>query len=107
MVLSSNGCYVWRPAVLDASHEFLNGTARLTRNDGAAVVVRGPRLVGDSILATATRTVTPVTFARAEVRQIEVRRLSRGRTAAVGAVLLAAYWVASWGFSDAAVDTAP
>jgi hypothetical protein len=106
-LVSLNACYVWRPAVLDAGHEFLNGNARLTRTDGTAVVVRGPRLVGDSIVGTATRTVTPVAFARADVRRIEVRRLSRGRTAAVGAVLMAAYLVATWGFSDSSIDTAP
>jgi hypothetical protein len=104
-LLSLNGCYVWRPAVLDSSHEFLNGQARLTRTNGVATMVRGPRLVGDSIVATATRTVTPVAVPRADVRRIDVRRLSRGRTAAVGAVLLAAYWLAAWGFSDSSVDT--
>jgi hypothetical protein len=106
ILLSLSACYVWRPAVLDANHEFLNGTARLTRRDGVAVIVRGPRLVGDSIHASATRTVTPVAFALADVRQIEVHRLSRGRTAAAGALLMAAYLAASWGFSDSSAEAA-
>jgi hypothetical protein len=106
-VAGLNACYVWQPAVLDPTHEFLNGDARLTRSDGAAVVVCGPRLVGDSIVATATRTVTPVVIPRADVRRIEVRRLSGGRTAAVGAILMAAHLAVTWGVRDSSVDTVP
>jgi hypothetical protein len=91
--------------VLDSTHEFLNGQARLTRTSGVTTVVRGPRLVGDSIIGTATQTVTPVAVPRADVQRIEVRRLSRARTAGAGAVLMAAYLVAVWGFSDSSVDT--
>lgn len=105
MVLSLNACYVWQPAVLDSTHQFLNGTARLTSTDGGVVVLRGPRVVGDSIVGTATRTVTPVAVARSDVRRVEVRRLSRGRTAAAGAVVMAAYFAATWAFSDASVET--
>ena len=107
MLVTLNACYVWRPAVLDPTNSFLNGTARLTRSNGAQVLVRGPRIVGDSIVATSTRTVTPVSVARSEVQKIEVRQLSRGRTAAAGAVLMAVYLVATWGFSDTTVDPAP
>ena len=106
-ILTLNACYVWRPATLDSTHGFLNGTVRLTRTNGAQLPVRGPRVVGDSIVATSTRTVTPVSVARSEVQKIEVRQLSRGRTAAVGAVLMAVYLVATWGFSDTTVDSAP
>lgn len=107
LLLTVNACYVWRPAALDPTPGFLNGTTRLTRTNGAQVIVRGPRVVGDSIVATSTRTVTPVSVARSEVQKIEVRQLSRGRTAAVGAVLMAVYLLATWGFSDTTVDPAP
>lgn len=103
-LLSLNGCYVWQPAVLDSTHEFLNGQARLTRTSGVTTVVRGPRLVGDSIIGTATRTVTPVAVPRADVQRIDVRRLSRARTAGAAAVLMAAYLVAVFGFSDSSVN---
>ena len=101
-LLALNACYVWRPATLDPSHDFLYGTARISRTSGAETVVRGPRLVGDSILATATRTVTPVAIARTDVQRIEVRRLSRGRTAIAGIGIMAAYFALAWGFSDSA-----
>ena len=44
-----------------------------------------------------------IAFASDSVRQIEVRTLSRKRTAAIGSVGLAIYLLAAWSFSDQAV----
>ena len=103
-VLLTTACHVWAPATLDPTHEYLNGRARLYRNDSGMVVVNGPRIVGDSIVARAPNGTARLAFARSDVQRVEVSRVSRGRTAAAGLVLFVAYIAAQIALSDASTD---
>lgn len=91
-LLLSGACHVWKPTELGPTREFLNGRARIERTDGTIMVMRGPRLVGDSVVGTHERTPAHVALARADVRRIEVEQIDRGRTAAAGAGLVLLYW---------------
>jgi hypothetical protein len=91
LVLAS-GCHVWKPVELGPTREFVNGRTRIERSDGTTQIVRGPRLVGDSVVATHERTSARVALASADVRRMEVEQIDRGRTAVVGAGLLLLYW---------------
>lgn len=100
VLLAVGACHRWVPAELGPSNEFLNGRARLHGADGTTRIVEGPRIVGDSIVGRAPNSSASILTARADVRRIEVQRIDRGRTAIVGAGLLALYWVAAFAFSD-------
>jgi len=100
LVLAVGGCHRWVPAELGPSNEFLNGRVRLHGVVGATRVVEGPRIVGDSIVGRAPNSSASITMARADVQRIEVQRIDRGRTAIVGAGLVALYWIAAFAFSD-------
>jgi hypothetical protein len=102
----TTACHVWKPATLDPTHEYLNGRARLYRTDGSSVIVNGPRVVGDSIVARWPNGTARVAFARSDVQRVEVSRVSRGRTAAVGLVLFVAYMAAQIALADASTDYA-
>ena len=106
IALLTTACHVWRPATLDPSHEYLNGRARLHRTDGSAVVVNGPRVVGDSIVARWQTGSARIAFARSDVQSVEVSKLSRGRTAAVGLVLFVAYIAAQIALADTSTEYA-
>jgi hypothetical protein len=82
---------VWRPAELDPTQEFLNGRVRITRTDGSTILIRGPRLVGDSVVGTWATTAARMAIARSDVKGMDVERISRGRTALVGAGLAVLY----------------
>ena len=92
-LLFASACHVWRPAELGPTREFVNGRTRIERTDGTTQIVRGPRLVGDSVVGTHERTSARVALASADVRRLEVEQISRGRTALVGAGLVVLYWV--------------
>jgi hypothetical protein len=106
LLLAANACHVWRPAALDETHDFINGRARIERADGASTIVRGPRIEGDSVVATHVKTATRVTLPRTDVRRIEVERISRGRTALAGAGLVGLYLVISAVAAAAAASAA-
>jgi hypothetical protein len=89
----ASACHVWKPIELGPSKEFVNGRARIERTDGTTQIVRGPRLVGDSVVGTHERTSARVALASADVRRMQVEQIDRGRTAVVGAGLLLLYWV--------------
>jgi hypothetical protein len=91
-LLFAAACHVWKPAELGPTREFLNGRTRIERSDGTTMIMRGPRLVGDSVVGTHERTSARVALASADVRRIEVEQIDRGRTAAAGAGLLLLYW---------------
>jgi hypothetical protein len=100
-VLSASACHVWKPAELGPTREFLNGRTRIERADGTTMIMRGPRLVGDSVVGTHEKTSARVSLASADVRRIEVEQIDRGRTAMVGAGLLLLYWA----YAAAVVDS--
>ena len=100
-LVASSGCHVWVPTQLGPSQQFVNGRARLHRADGTTVVVEGPRVEGDSIVGRPPNSSAHIGVAQADVRSVEVRRLSRGRTAAVGGVLFVLYQVLSYVIADA------
>ena len=87
-----SGCHVWKPIELGPTREFVNGRMRIERTDGTSMIVRGPRVVGDSVVGTHERTSARVALASADVRRMEVEQIDRGRTAVVGAGLLLLYW---------------
>jgi hypothetical protein len=103
-VMVTTACHVWVPATLDPTHEYLNGRARLHRTDGSAVVVNGPRVVGDSIVGRWPNGSARVAFARSDVQGVEVSRVSRGRTALVGLGLFALYMAAQVALADASTE---
>ena len=84
---------MWKPAELGPTREFLNGRTRIERTDGTTMIMRGPRLVGDSLVGTHEHTSARVALASAEVRRMEVQQIDRGRTAVVGVGLVLLYWV--------------
>ena len=95
-----SACHVWRPAELGPSQAFLNGRVRITRTDGSTVFMRGPRLVGDSVVGTWATTTARMAIARSEVKGMEVEHISRGRTALVGAGLAVLYIALMVALSD-------
>jgi len=103
VLLVANACHVWKPAELGPTHGFINGRTRIERTDGSSVIVRGPRLDGDSVVGTHATTQARVTLPYADVRRVEVQRISRGRTALVGAGLLVLYW----GIQAATISDSP
>jgi hypothetical protein len=100
-----SGCHVWVPTELGPSKQFVNGRARLHRADGTTLVMEGPRVEGDSIIGRPPNSSARLGLAQSDVRSVEVRRLSRGRTAAVGVVLFVLYQGLSYLIADASTDT--
>ena len=88
----ATSCHVWKVTELGPSQQFVNGKTRIARVDGSQVIIRGPHIAGDSIVGTHATTQAQVALARSDVKRVEVERISRGRTAALGAVLFALYW---------------
>ena len=103
-VVLTTACHVWKPATLDSTHDYLNGRTRIYRADGSSVIVNGPRIVGDSVVGRWPNGSARVAYARSDVQRVEVSRISRGRTAAVGLVLFVAYMAAQIAFADASTD---
>lgn len=96
-----SGCHVWVPTELGPSRQFVNGRARLHRGDGTTVTMEGPRLEGDSIIGRPPNSSARIAVSQGDVRGVEVRRLSRGRTAAVGVLLFVLYQGVSYLIADA------
>jgi hypothetical protein len=63
--------------------------------------MEGPRVEGDSIIGRAPNSSAQLGVARGDMRSVEVRHISRGRTAAVGLVLLALYEAAAYLYIEA------
>ena len=101
----ASGCHVWVPTELGPSKPFVNGRARLHRVDGTMVLMEGPRVEGDSIVGRPPNSAAHIGVAQADVRSVEVRRLSRGRTAAVGVVLFVVYQGLYYLVADTNTDT--
>jgi len=99
-LMLASACHVWKPVELGPTREFVNGRTRIERTDGTTTIIRGPRLVGDSVVGTHERTSAHVALASADVRRMEVKQISRGRTAVVGAGLLLLYWAFVATFSE-------
>jgi hypothetical protein len=104
-LLVVSGCHVWVPTELGPSKQFVNGRTRLHRGDGTTVVMEGPRVEGDSIIGRPPNSGARIGVAQSEVRSVEVRQLSRGRTAAVGVVLFVLYQGLSVLIADESTDT--
>ena len=102
LLMVASACHAWKPVELGPTREFVNGRTRIERTDGTIMIMRGPRLVGDSVVGTHERTSARVALATADVRRLEVEEVSRGRTALVGVGLLILYWVFVEKFSDSA-----
>lgn len=100
-----SGCHVWVPTALGPSRPFVNGRARLHRADGTTLLIEGPRVEGDSIVGRPPNSAAHIGVAQTDVRSVEVRRLSRGRTAAIGVVLFVAYQALSYLIADASTNT--
>lgn len=60
---------------------------------------------GDSIVGRPPNSAAHIGVAQTDVRSVEVRRLSRGRTAAIGVVLFVAYQAHSYLIADASIHT--
>lgn len=104
LALAITACYTWAPTSL-GPRELLDrespSAVLITRMDGSEAVVRGPRVIGDSLYATSEfcqtsvaaggrRVCQPVRDAVAatdEIQSVDVRAIAPARTA--GAVLLA------------------
>ena len=67
--------------------------------------MEGPRIEGDSIVGRPPNSGAHIGVAQADVRSVEVRRLSRGRTAAVGVLLFVLYQGLSYLIADESTDT--
>jgi hypothetical protein len=67
--------------------------------------MEGPRVEGDSIIGRPPNSGARIGVAQSEVRSVEVRQLSRGRTAAVGVVLFVLYQGLSVLIADESTDT--
>lgn len=79
LVLQTSACYTWR-ATSTSPAEVVRAEAPLRVRvsvDSARVVIRSPTVVADSLIGESAR------VAVADVRQLEVRRISWGRTLAL------------------------
>ncbi len=86
--LHLSACTYWQPStvaprqLIEDSHP---SEIRVTREDGGQIVVRSPELRGDSVV-TGGRGTTALGLLVSDIRGVEVRRISPGRT--VGLVVL-------------------
>ena len=101
----TSGCHVWVPTELGPSKQFVNGRTRLHLADGKTLLIEGPRIEGDSVVGRPPNSSARIGVAQSDARGLEVRRLSRGRTAAVGAVLFVLYQGLSYVIADASTTT--
>lgn len=88
LALSQSACTSWQLAVVGSGHGALAVVeeerpkqVRVTTGDGRVVTIERPLARGDSIFADPQR--TPVALLSNEVRRLEVRRFSPGRTLAI------------------------
>lgn len=85
LAISASGCMGWRTESVPPQ-ELLRGgheipAVRVTRQDNAKVELFDPVLVGDSIRGTPTeRAIQRITIPLSDVRQIQSRRTSMGKT---------------------------
>jgi hypothetical protein len=85
LVISASGCVGWRTESVPPQ-ELLRGgheipAVRVTRQDNAKVELFDPVLVGDSIRGAPTgRAIQRITVPLSDVRQIQSRRTSMGKT---------------------------
>lgn len=88
------GCHAWKRRDLPAGPApaaVSDGRpVRVTRADGAVLVLHGARVAGDSLVGEAGTPPRRTAVALADVRTAEERRLSRGRTAALVVVTVGA-----------------
>ena len=101
-VLALQACSSWRPVTLEAGAAPVleaNRPVRATRQDGSTVVLYEPRVVGDSLIGNAGNPPLRTAVAWRDIRDIDMLRVSVGRTAAAaGATVGAGVVVAGLAF---------
>ena len=107
------GCQTWQPTSAAPSNvisEEAPSHVRVTRTDGQVVTLKSPIFRNDSLVAAPDDPFSaPTGVARSDIRSMEVRRLSKGRTAAfvAGAVAVALGWARTARTSTGGTNPSP
>ena len=95
LILTGSGCQAWRvepvrPESLLATRNL--SFVRVTRSDGSKVVLEDPALRPDTLsgIASSQGADVEMSIPLADVRQVETRHFSAGRTVGLGVGLVAA-----------------
>ena len=79
--LQFGGCSTWQQTPLDTAR-VIPEDVRVTRADGSVALMRNPEVTTDSIVSQTG------SLAKSDIRQMEVRRFSVGRTLGMVALVL-------------------